>query len=106
MPRIEKSGLQVSDILADFIEQKALDGSGVDPKAFWDGFAQLVDWAQPKNKELLARRQELQSKIDEYHKIRNQHPIEMDRYKMFLQDIGYLVEDGDDFEIETTNVDP
>ena len=59
-----RSGLQVSDIVVDFIENKAVSDSGITAQGFWDAFANLVEWAMPRNKELLAIRKEMKEKID------------------------------------------
>ncbi|MEQ9673460.1 MAG: malate synthase G [Roseovarius indicus] len=104
--RIEKHGLQVAAELARFVEDKALPGTGVAADDFWSGFAALVTDLAPKNKAFLDRRDELQSQIDEWHIRHRNQPHDHEAYKQFLSEIGYLVEDGPDFEIETTNIDP
>ena len=104
--RIEKHGLQVAGELASFVDEKALPGTGVSPEAFWSGFAALVRDKAPKNKALLETREEIQRKIDDWHIRHRNQPHDHEAYKQFLKDIGYLVEEGPDFEIETTNVDP
>lgn len=106
MERIEKHGLQVAAELARFVEDKALPGTGVAANDFWSGFAALVTDLAPKNKAFLDRRDELQSQIDECHIRHRNQPHDHEAYKQFLFEIGYLVEDGPDFEIETTNIDP
>ena len=106
MARVELSGLKISKELFQFIEDKALLDSGVSSDDFWDGFASLVEWAGPKNRTLLARRKELKDQIDAWHLERKGQDHDAVAYKNFLAEIGYLVPEGADFEIETTNVDP
>ncbi len=104
--RVEVSGLQVDKVLHDFIETQALPGTDVAPSAFWDGLAKLVADFSPRNRDLLAKRDEIQAKIDAWHKSHNNAPHDRDAYVAFLRDIGYLVPEGDAFEIETQNIDP
>ena len=104
--RISVAGLSVAQPLYDFITRKALPGSGVDPEKFWSGFAALAVKLMPQNKALLAERDRLQAAIDEWHKKNPARPIDAAAYTAFLKDIGYLVPEGADFQIGTTNVDP
>ena len=104
--RIEKSGLQVARSLYDMIEKEALPGTGVQPDAFWKGLSTLVHELGPKNRALLARRDELQKSLDDWHKARRGQPFDAAAYTAFLQQIGYLVPEGPDFSVDTANVDP
>jgi len=104
--RVERSGLQVAQELATFIEDKALVGTGIIPEAFWSGFSSLLHDLGPKNAALLEKRAYLQQQIDDWHIAHRGHPHDHLAYKSFLEDIGYLLPEGDDFEIETANVDP
>ena len=104
--RIEKHGLQVAEDLARFVDDQALPGTGVEPDAFWAGFAALVEDMTPENNALLETRDDLQGRIDDWHIRHRNAPHDHEAYKQFLTDIGYLVEEGPDFEIETANVDP
>jgi malate synthase len=104
--RIEKHGLKVSPALYDFIAQKALPGSGVDPEKFWTGFAALAVLLMPQNRDLLTERDRLQTAIDAWHKANPARPINAEAYTAFLNEIGYLVPQGGDFHIDTANVDP
>jgi malate synthase len=104
--RIEKSGLQVARPLYEMIEHEALPAAGVASDAFWQGLSDLVHGLGPKNRALLARRDELQGRIDAWHRDRRGTPHDAVAYKAFLADIGYLVPEGPDFTIETANVDP
>jgi len=104
--RTDKHGLQVDPLLADFIETKALPGTGIDADAFWSGFSALIHDLGPKNRNLLQTRQDIQSKIDGWHTDRKGQPHDAEAYTAFLREIGYLVPEGGAFSIETTNVDP
>ncbi|MCY4128941.1 MAG: malate synthase G [Gammaproteobacteria bacterium] len=104
--RVDRSGLQVDSTLDSFIANEALPETGVDPEAFWQGFADLVAELTPRNTELLRVRDELQEQIDEWHLQRRGSLIGLEDYKAFLHEIGYLVKEGDDFQIATENVDP
>ncbi|QJF50812.1 malate synthase G [Roseobacter ponti] len=103
--RTERSGLQVSPELAAFIEEKALPGTGVEAGAFWSGFSELVHEAGPENRALLEKREALQEKIDTWHRERRGQAHDHTAYVAFLREIGYLLAEGDDFEIDTANVD-
>ena len=104
--RIEAGGLRVAQALYDFIEDEALPGTGVAAERFWSGLAAIVHELAPRNRELLARRDELQAKIDAWHLERRGEPLDPAAYRSFLREIGYLLPEGDDFEAGTTNVDP
>ena len=104
--RTEKSGLQIDPLLVDFIESQALPGTGVSADAFWAGFASMVQDLGPENRALLDKRKVLQSKIDAWHIAHRDQPHDHEAYTGFLQEIGYLLPEGDDFEIETAHVDP
>lgn len=104
--RTEKSGLQIDPLLVDFIESQALPGTGVSADAFWAGFASMVQDLGPENRALLGKRKVLQSKIDAWHIAHRDQPHDHEAYTGFLQEIGYLLPEGDDFEIETAHVDP
>ncbi len=99
-------GLKVDAELHRFIETEALPGTGVEPDAFWSGFAALFNDLAPVNKRLLDRREALQAKIDGWHVARRGQDIDAHAYEAFLRDIGYLVPEGPDFTITTANTDP
>lgn len=101
---VEVGNLQVAEQLADFINTRVLPGSGVEQGAFWAGFDQLIHELAPENKALLARRDELQIKINDWHK-ENKDSFEFESYKTFLQDIGYLEPKIEDYKVATENVD-
>ncbi len=104
--RIELHGLQIADELYDFIVSKALPGTGVDAGVFWQGLSVLAHEFGPTNRALLAKREEIQQKIDGWHLARKGQAHDAEAYKAFLQEIGYLVAEGEDFAVETANVDP
>ncbi len=106
MNRIEIDGLKIAPELVDFIENHALPGTGVTAQTFWSGLSRLVHDLGPKNRELLAVREQMQAQIDAWHIERRGQPHDGAAYQAYLRDIGYLVPQGDDFEIETQNVDP
>jgi malate synthase len=104
--RLDRAGLQVDAVLARFIEDEALPGTGIEAGAFWSGLAGLLADFAPKNRALLAKREDLQGKIDAWHIARRGQPHDHAAYKAFLAEIGYLLPEGPAFAIETTNVDP
>lgn len=106
MTRINKNGLQVAAEYVDFIENEALPGSGVTADAFWAGLSALVHDFGPENRALLQKREDIQSKIDAWHMSNKGQAFDFDAYKAFLEEIGYLLPEGDDFQIDTANVDP
>ena len=104
--RVKAGGLQVDRKLYDFINDEALPGTGVTPEAFWSGFDRLVHDLAPRNRELLAARDELQAHIDAWYRENRGQPIDLAEYKAVLQEIGYLVPEGEDFTVDTVGVDP
>ena len=105
MARVDRAGLLVDRRLADFLEARALPGSGVAPATFWAGLSDLVHEFAAENRALLDRRTELQGKITAWHKANPGRP-DPEAYRTMLEDIGYLVPDGPDFSARTENVDP
>lgn len=100
--RIQKGKLAIAKELYDFIENEALPGSGLDSETYWKNFEQVVVDLSPKNKALLAKRDDIQAKIDEWHR---NNTFELQAYKAFLTKIGYLLPEVEDFQISTENVD-
>lgn len=103
---IEKSGLKVDRLLVDFIEKEAIPGTTVSAEQFWSGLAGLVRDFAPKNRELLAIRDRIQTQIDDWHKAHGPAGADPAKYQAFLKDIGYLVAEPADFTIETSGLDP
>ena len=104
--RIEAGALQVDKELYDFINDEALPGTGIAPEAFWSGFDKLIHDLSPRNRELLATRDELQARIDAWYQESGGQASDLPAYKAVLREIGYLLPEGDDFTVSTTNVDP
>ncbi|HLV28096.1 MAG TPA: malate synthase G [Burkholderiaceae bacterium] len=103
--RITRHRLQIAAELHDFIESEALPGTGVDAATFWSGFDALVHDLAPRNRELLARRDELQARIDEWHRA-NPGPIaDPNAYENFLREIGYLQAEPGEVTLATSNID-
>src|SRR5690554_3121477 len=103
--RISLHRLQVSKELHDFIESEALPGTGVDAAAFWSGFDAIAHDLTPRNRELLAQRDQLQARLDEWHRA-NPGPIaDADAYETFLREIGYLQPEPASVSLATSKVD-
>ena len=98
--------LSVEEGLVDFIENTALPDTGVSQNNFWLGLSSLIKEMTPENRKLLRVREELQDKIDKWHVARIGQPHDHVAYKSYLKEIGYLVDEGENFLIETENVDP
>jgi len=103
--RVEAGGVSVAKPLYDFINDEALPGTGVSADAFWNGLGGLIREMAPKNRLLLQKRADLQTKINDWHKARRGQPHDAAAYKAFLTEIGYLTPEGPDFAIDTPNVD-
>ncbi|WP_419887302.1 malate synthase G [Neobacillus niacini] len=95
--------LQVASELYEFINSEALPGSQVDQGQFWEGFENIIKELTPKNKELLVKREELQTKINRWH--RENKVFHFDSYKTFLEEIGYLLPEPEEFSISTEGAD-
>jgi malate synthase len=106
MTREIRNGLQVDAKLANFIETQALPGTGVSVDAFWASLSELIHDFGPRNAALLAKRDEIQSKIDAWHVANRGADIDDAAYRDFLTEIGYLLPEGEAFEIETGATDP
>jgi malate synthase len=104
--RIQAGNLQVAKELYQFINEQAIPGTGVTSDDFWSGFDALIHDLEPVNKALLAKRDALQSKIDQYHLERKGQPHNAAEYKAFLKEIGYLLPEGAPFTASTVNVEP
>ena len=104
--RLLRYNLSVERSLVDFIENLALPGTGISEDNFWHGLSSLVEQLTPENRALLIKREELQSKIDSWHKARRNMPHDHEAYKSYLKEIGYLVEEKENFSVKTENVDP
>ena len=105
MEIIDKNGLKISKTLFEFINSEAIPGTGIDPEVFWNKFSKFVHELAPINKELIEKREIIQKKIDEWHRSRKGKVLDKEEYISFLKSINYLVEEKEDFQIETSNVD-
>jgi len=103
--RIQIGTLQIDQTLYNFINDEALPGTGVAPEAFWGGFERIVGEFAPKNRALVAKRGELQKQIDTWHKANRGAGFDLEAYKLFLKDIGYIVPEGPAFSVGTDHVD-
>jgi malate synthase len=101
----DRAGLKVAATLADFIEQRALPGTGIDADAFWAGTADILARFTPDNAALLRTRDDLQTQIDAWHQVRRGQAHNAAAYQAFLREIGYLVEEPAPFGIGSGNVD-
>lgn len=103
---ITHENLQIDPVLKEFVDTRVLDGLDVTPDAFWSGFSKIVTELSPQNRALLAKREEIQAKLNAWHIAHRDKPHDRVAYRAFLDEIGYMVPEGDDFSIETTNTDP
>lgn len=100
---VQVGNLQVADLLYQFVNEQALPGTGVQSEQFWSDFESLLADLMPKNQQLLAKRDDLQNKINTWHRENKEFNFEI--YRSFLQEIGYLEPVAEDFTITTQNVD-
>ena len=103
--RVEIGGLGVARDLHDLVRDEIAPGTGVEPEAFWRALADIVRDLGPKHRALLEERDRLQAQIDSWHSKRAGRPFDPSEYRAFLESIGYLLPAGDEFRIETANVD-
>ncbi|HEY1028789.1 MAG TPA: malate synthase G [Pseudomonas sp.] len=103
--RVQVGGLQVAKALYDFVNNEAIPGTGIAADKFWAGAAAVIRDLAPKNRALLAKRDELQAQIDAWHQARKGQAHDAAAYKAFLQEIGYLLPEPADFQATTGNVD-
>ncbi|MFS8607942.1 MAG: malate synthase G [Gammaproteobacteria bacterium] len=99
-------GLNVAKPLHDLVRDEIAPGTGIEPDAVWSLLASIVRDLAPRNRELLEKRDRLQAQIDEWLRTRRGRPFDVDASRGFLEEIGYLVPEGPDFEVTTANVDP
>ncbi|SEE98035.1 MULTISPECIES: malate synthase G [Pseudomonas] len=102
---VQVGGLQVAKVLFDFVNNEAIPGTGLTADKFWAGADKVIHDLAPKNKALLAKRDDFQARIDGWHQARAGQAHDAVAYKAFLQDIGYLLPEAADFQATTQNVD-
>ena len=102
---VQVGGLQVAKVLFDFVNNEAIPGTGVTAEQFWAGADKVIHDLAPKNKALLAKRDDFQARIDTWHQTHAGQAHDPVAYKAFLQDIGYLLPEAADFQTSTQNVD-
>jgi len=105
MDYISQGKLSIAGVLFKFVNEELLPGTDIESKKFWEGLDKYAHELAPKNKKILKFREELQKKIDDWHKNKKGEDIDLKEYSSFLQEIGYLKKEGEKFEIETKNVD-
>jgi len=104
--RIKKYNLEIDGKFFDFINNKVLPGTQIGKDDFWNNFSKLIYDFGPINKQLLKKREIIQQQLDKWHKDHIGKEYNLKEYKKYLVNIGYLVKEGDDFAIDTANVDP
>ena len=102
---IKIQNLSVAKELADFVKNELLPDTDVSADEFWKGFDKVVHDLAPKNRKLLEFRETLQQEIDLWHKKNRGKELDYNKYKNFLEEIGYLKNEGEDFKISTKNLD-
>ena len=102
---ILKKNIKINDNLYNFINNEVLKDINIEEDKFWNGFSDIVDIYYPKNIYLLKKRKDLQNKINKWHKENKSKNIELEEYKNFLKGIDYIVEEGPNFKITTSNID-
>ena len=102
---IQKNRLKISSILFDFVNKEIIPGTDIQTDKFWDDFEKTVHELSPINKRLIEKRETIQKEIDNWHKENKGKELNKKEYTEFLKSISYIVEEKEDFNIETTNVD-
>ena len=103
--RVRQGGLQVAPVLHELLENDIAPGTGIAPSQFWQALEAIVEELGPRNRELLATREDMQARIDAWHRAHPGTDYDRDAYKAFLEEIGYLLPAGEDFCITTDGVD-
>ena len=101
----DKNGLKISSKLFDFINNEVIPGTDINSDEFWTKFEKAVHELAPRNKSLIQKREDIQKKIDAWHRQNKDKEFNKKEYTEFLKSISYIVEEKEDFNIENTNVD-
>tara|TARA_Y100000590_G_scaffold180739_1_gene205979 strand:- start:479 stop:2647 length:2169 start_codon:yes stop_codon:yes gene_type:complete len=104
--RINRNNLQINNDFYSFINNNVLKNLTIEENYFWEGFSKIIYELTPINEDLIKKRQYLQNQLNEWHKNNKHKNFNLDNYKIFLKKIGYLLDEGNDFQILTDNVDP
>ena len=104
--RIQTGGLQIAKTLHDLVANEICPGTGISAETVWQSLEAILQDLAPENQALLDKRDDFQAQIDDWHKQPDNRPLNPALYKAFLQDIGYLLPEGEDFSVSTSNVDP
>ena len=105
MSRIDKNGLKISSTLFEFINNEVIPGTNLKSDDFWSKFEKAVHELAPLNRDLIQRREDIQKKIDTWHQQNKEKKFDKKEYIEFLKSISYIVEEKEDFNIETTGID-
>ena len=105
MKKVTINDLKIDENLIKFINDEAIPGTGLDSDHFWKEFSNVVHELTPKNKNLIKKREEIQKKIDDWHLSNKGSALDKNKYTEFLKSINYIVEEKDNFKINTSNVD-
>ena len=105
MKKVNINNLKIDENLVKFINEEAIPGTGLDSDHFWKEFSNVVHELAPKNKNLIKKREEIQKKIDDWHLSNKDSTLDKNKYTEFLKSINYIVEEKDNFKINTSNVD-
>ena len=105
MKKVNINNLKIDENLIKFINEEAIPGTGLDSDHFWKEFSNVVHELAPKNKNLIKKREEIQNKIDDWHLSNKDSKFDKNKYTEFLKSINYIVEEKDNFKINTSNVD-
>ena len=100
-----KNGLKINTKLFDFVNNEIIPGTNIKSEEFWTNFGKIVHELTPINKKLIQKREDIQKKIDEWHKKNKEKELNKKEYLEFLKSISYIIDEKDNFNIETVNVD-
>ena len=102
---IEQKNIKINSNLFNFVNSEVLNDLNISSEHFWNGFSDIVDIYYKQNNDLLDHRKYLQSKINDWHIAHKSKDIDIEKYKKFLKEINYIVKEGPEFKITTSNVD-